>query len=138
MYRFYLRALGISTLKNVLFILFSIAAAMFFLLNVPNIMYQALTLAVFFGLAFLFGEWVYRKSKLRLRQAVFVALAMYFWDLFISILVWSWILDDNLFFKQRLIDQLIFIPLHLIACVAAWYAGKRMRVAHNLAEGLEA
>jgi hypothetical protein len=138
MYRFYLRALGISTVKNVLFILFSLAAMVFFALNVPNYMYQGVSMIVFFGLAFLFAEWIFRKSKLRLRQAVLVSLAMYVWDVLVSILVWSWMLDENLFLQQLFTSHLIFLSLHLVASIAAWYADKRFHVSRNLAEGLEA
>jgi hypothetical protein len=138
MYRFYLRALGISTLKNVLFILFSVAALIFFFQYIPYILYEIMSLAVFIGLSFLFAEWVYRKSKLCLRQVILVALAMYLWDILVSILVWSWLMDDNLFFKQQFLNHFIFLSLHLITCVAAWYAGKRTRVAQYFAEGLEA
>jgi hypothetical protein len=138
MIRFYLRALGISTLKSILLIMYMIGYFLYLFTNVPFYALYATSLSVYLGISFLFAEWLFSASKLRLRQILLVAIAMYLWETSISILVWSWIVDQNQLYSQNIQDHLIYVSLHLIACVAAWYVSKRFRVTRGMAEGLEA
>lgn len=134
----YMRALGISSLKNIAYNTLVIFGVMFVLGNVPSWLFAYGFPALFLFVTYLFAEWTFNYPRLALRQAVGITVATYAWDSFVSILIWNRWAASNLFFSQRLAPHLIFFSLHAVTMLGAWYLRKRGRVMRSLAEGLEA
>lgn len=137
-WRAHLRALGISSLKNVTFNTAAFLGVLMVYRNVPDWLFGYGFKALFLFLTYLFAEWTFNDPRLPWRRAVGFTVSTYVWDVFVSILIWSSLVKANLFFEQRLANHLIFFGLHALAMLGAWYVRKRMRVKMSLAEGLEA
>lgn len=135
--RVYLRALGISTLKNVAYNTLVILSVLFIFGFVPGWLYQYGFFLLFLGVTYVFAEWIFDDLRLGLNVAIGITAATYLWDTFVSILIWNYFTRDNLFVKQRLVVHVIFFALHAVAMLGAWYVRRRVKVKMSLAEGLE-
>ncbi len=136
--RIYLRALGISTLKNIALNTAALLGVLFVYGYVPGWLFGYGFPVLFLFITYLFAEWTFNDPRLVLRHAAIVTVAAYLWDAFVSILIWNRWSSGNLFFTQRLGPHLIFFTLHATAMLGAWYMHKRNGVKMSLAEGLEA
>src|SRR3990167_2166861 len=135
--RVFVRALCISTLKNVAYNTIVILSILFVFGLVPGWLYQYGFFLLFLGVTYVFAEWIFNDLRLGLRIAVGITVASYVWDSFVSILIWNYFTRENLFVKQRLIVHTIFFTLHAVAMLGAWVIRRRVKVNMSLAEGLE-
>ncbi|HWR00050.1 MAG TPA: hypothetical protein VN397_04375 [Candidatus Methylomirabilis sp.] len=135
--RTYMRAIGISTVKNIVYNTVVIMGVLFVFGYVPQWLYQYGSYALFVSITYLFAEWTFSRPRVELRTAAILTLLTYLWDAFIMILIWSNLANKNLFFTQRFTIHLVFFTLHALVMFFAWYNVRRMKVRMSLAEGLE-
>lgn len=123
---FYLRALVISTAKSVLLAMLSLLVIQFIAGNIP-IKVHALSMGIILVLVtFLFGEWIFAAERIPPRGVGVAVVLTYAWEVLLNILIWSFILEQNLFFTQSITHHLIYFTLHAMAMTAALYDVRRL------------
>ncbi len=133
---FLLRALGIWTLKSVVYVAFLLASIMFLITSVPAPFLAAAFDAVYFLLAFMFSEWIFRRGSVNVRRLAVLVVATFVWD---TILVYAfslWVLGPYRY-PAPWTQYFIFFVIHAAAMSLALYARKRFAAISGLAEGLE-
>jgi hypothetical protein len=133
---FYLRALGITTVKNLLFILMNVAILMTVAPHVPQAVLTAVFLFVLGLNTFLFSEWIFANGYLPFRALVITIVGTFIWDLMIWIGFFSWLYQQNMFIRQSAF--FIFVPfaIHVGAMWMAYITRKRALAGGSSTEGL--
>lgn len=132
----YLRLLGITTLRSVVYLLLLLLGIVFIADRVSPIMLSSIYLALYFINAFVFGEWMFTGVHVRLVHLAAWIIMIFFWDAFISLLVMSWLQGSNQFLHQPFWPNALLFLINLIALSAAYYLKKRMAATRSFAEGL--
>ena len=137
-YSFYGRAIGISTLKSIVYICVMIAGILFLADTVPPSLYLTIHYIIFFLNTFMFSEWIFRGREVKKLELFGSIILTYAWDLLLITLFMSWLVEINLFTQQNAAQHGIFFGLHIVAMWSALYIRKRFHAKSGLAEGLEA
>ena len=115
------RALGIGTIKNVLYIIMMVAASLFIQ-------------------AFYLDEMSWQASRAVRRRLALIALVIvltFLWDAVVAISFYSWLYSINLFAHQGLVQNILYFAIHAGAMTGAYSLRRRLAAAQGLAEGLE-
>jgi hypothetical protein len=132
----YTRALGISALKSVTYILLVLACMLTIADDIPPVLFLAALHVFYFFITFLYAEWIFHDPHVRTQRLIGVILLTFLLELAISTAFFRWLglttLDAEVLLKSG-----VFLLLHGSAMSAALYLRKRSLAKHGLAEGLE-
>jgi hypothetical protein len=131
-----LRALGIWTLKSVVYAAFMLASILFLVTSVPPMILALGHDAILFLLAFLFSEWLFARARVNVRKLAVVIVATFIWDTVLLYAFSLWVLGP---FRYPVpwAQNLLFFVIHASAMSLAYYARRRFAAISGLAEGLE-
>lgn len=135
---FLLRALGISTVKSIVYIMAAIAGILFLASAIPPLVYLTIFYILFFVNTFVFSEWIFKGQDIRTLDLAASILATYLWDVLFISLFFVWLVDINMFAQQDALQHLVFGTIHGVSMYSAYYIRKRFAAKLGLAEGLEA
>ena len=127
MNHFYFRNLIVTTLMTASFTAISLFGVVLLWGHVPLRLYSLVMYLVLFLNTFLFAEWLFSGLP-RLTPRIFVGamLLSFAWNLLLSLLVWSYFMDTNLFFEQSFGIQAVNFLIHAVAMGAAFYERLRL------------
>jgi len=125
---FYLRALGIISIKAIAYTVLMVLAIDFFAENIPMKVFLLAMTVVFFLVTFLFGEWIFSVPRMPARGVAIAIIITYLLDVFLNTLIWSYLWEANLFYTFDAGHQLIMFTLHAAALGAAYYERKRLGI----------
>lgn len=132
------RALGISTLKNILFIILSVVGMLTLALKMNLVAFSALFFFIYAVNGFVFAEWIFKKGHRYVFSHVLItAVATFALDSFISIGFFSWVYKTNMFLQQAFWPNLFMFFIHLIVFLGAYFLRLRFSAMQSLSEGLE-
>lgn len=126
--RYYLRALGIITLKIVAMTFISIVDYLYLAQYVPVKVHALIMGIVLFLITFLFAEWIWWKNpRVSWGRVGMVVGVTYAWDVLFTGLLWSALLADaTILFAQTWLSHLIGILFYTAAFMAALYDRRRL------------
>jgi hypothetical protein len=132
----YTRALGISALKSVTYILLVLGGMLTIADDIPPVLFIVSLHVFYFFITYLYAEWIFHDPHVRARQLVNVILLTFLLELAVSSAFFRWLglatLDAEILLKSA-----VFLILHGSAMSAALYVRKRISAQRGLAEGLE-
>jgi hypothetical protein len=131
------RALGIWTLKTVVYAAFTLASILLLIESVPPAIMAAAYYFISFLLAFLFSEWVFLRGRMDVRRLIVIIVATFAWDTVLTLAFSAWLLGLYRY-PAPWTQYLVFFAIHAGAMSFAYYARKRFAAVAGLAEGLEA
>ncbi len=127
MNHFYFRTIVITTLMTASFTAMSLFGIVLLWDHVPLRLYSLVMYLVLFLNTFLFAEWLLSGlPRLTPRILTGAILLSFAWYLLLSLLVWSFFTDSNLFFEQTFSVQAVNFLIHAVAMGAAFYERTRM------------
>jgi len=132
-----IRALGIWTIKTVVYAAFTIVSILFLLESVSHVILSAAHYFMTFLLVFLFSEWIFMKARVNLRRLVVVIVSTFAWDIALSLAFSVWLLGPYRY-ATPWYQNVLFFAIHASAMSLAYYARKRFAAMTGLPEGLEA
>lgn len=132
----FLRAFGITTIKNLLFIILMIVGLFVFGDKVSTAFFTAIFYAVYFLNTFLFSEWMFTGVRIPALPLGVIVIGTYLWDALVSISVFSWLVQRNIFASQELLGNLVVFAIHAAAMLAAYTIRKRLHASSGMTEGL--
>lgn len=132
----YLRALGITTVKNLLFIVMNVAVLMTIAARIPQAILTTVFLFIFGLNTFLFSEWIFAKGYLRLRTLLILIGGTFVWDFVIWVSFFSWLYRQNMLTHQTAFYVLIPLVIHVGAMWMAYVVKKREIAGGSATEGL--
>lgn len=103
---------------------------------------SALTYAIIFGcvyavLTFIFAEWIFLGERLRIVHLIGVVVLGYLIDTIVTIALFSWYFDRNMFLEQTVQGNIVFALIYSISMIGGYVLKKRMAALRGgLAEGL--
>ncbi len=133
---FYLRALGITTVKNLLFIIVNVAVLMTIASHIPQVVLTVIFLFVLGLNTFLFSEWIFANGYLPFRTLIITIVGTFAWDVLIWVGFFSWLYQQNMLVRQSAF--FIFVPfiIHAGAMWTAYVTRKRTLAGSVNTEGL--
>jgi hypothetical protein len=128
MNRFFLRALGIISLKTLAMTLISVMDLLYVAQYVPVKVHALVMGIVLLLVTFLFAEWIlYPTPHISPRRFAAVVVVTYLWDAFFGALLWSFLLSDaRILYVQSLLAHLLAFALFTLMFAAAWWDRKRL------------
>ena len=137
MKKLYLRALSITTLRSMAYLLILLVGVLFIGDRISPVLLSTMYVAIYFINAFLFAEWMFTGIHIKIQHLATIVVGTFIWDAFLSLLVMSWMQGRNLFINQPFWPNALLFLIHVIALSAAYILKKRMHATQSLAEGLE-
>lgn len=131
------RALGITTIRSIIFIFFLFVWMVFLLEHLPAALNILGIYGTFFFLSTVFAGWIFHGRKTTWPEFALVVFVTYVWDWLVTLLFYSWLLNENLFDAQRLLEHLYYLGMYVVAMYLGMIFKRRQSVQQNLAEGLE-
>ncbi len=133
---FYLRALGITTVKNLLFIIVNVAVLMTIASHIPQAVLTVIFLFVLGLNTFLFSEWIFASGYLPFRALIMTIVGTFAWDVLVWVGFFSWLYQQNMLIRQSAF--FIFVPffIHAGAMWTAYVTRKRVLAGSVDTEGL--
>lgn len=132
----YFRAFGITTVKNILFIVINVAVLMTIAAQIPQAILTTVFLFIFGLNTFLFSEWLFATGYLPLRTLVIIIGGTFVWDFVIWASFFSWLYRQNMFTRQTAFYILIPLVIHIGAMWMAYVVKKREIAGGSATEGL--
>jgi hypothetical protein len=133
---FYLRALGIISIKAVAHTTLLLLVLYYFLDFLPVKVLLLSMNVIFFLVTFLFGEWIFSVPRIPVRGVPTVIVATYAMDVFLNVLMWSYLFESNAFYTLNLGHQLIMFTIYTSAMIAAYYDRRRLGIFRGPVEGI--
>lgn len=132
----YPRALGISLLKSIAYIIALSAGLIFVAESVSPILFIVVLHFFYFLITFLFAEWIFSDVTVRTKQLILIIIYTFLVETIISVAFFRF-MGLTMFNFEVFYKSLIFLALHGGAMFAALYVRKRIWAKEGLAEGLE-
>lgn len=135
--RVYTRALGITTIRSIIFIAFLFVWTLFLLERFPTALNVVGIYTTFFVLSFFFAQWIFQGVKTGWGRFSLIVFITYVWDWLLALFFYSWLLKEDLFDQQRLLEHLIYFGMYVVAMSIGMFVKRRLSVQQSMAEGLE-
>jgi hypothetical protein len=132
----YRRAIGISLLKSISYIIGLAAGLLFIADRVPPLLFVVALYFFYVVITFLFGEWIFEDGSVGTKQLIMIILVTFLVEMVITISFFRYMGIAALTF-ENISKSVVFLVLHGGALFAALYVRKRMLAKEGLAEGLE-
>jgi hypothetical protein len=132
---FYIRALGITTIKNVLFVFINVTILFTIASRIPQAILTTVFLFILGLNTFLFSEWIFVKGYIPFRTLVVTIAGTFVWDFIVWGSFFSWLYQQNMFLRQTWFSILIPLIIHVGAMWMAYVTRKRS-LAESNTEGL--
>jgi hypothetical protein len=132
----YKRALGISFLKSLSYIIAVSAGLIFVAERVSPILFIVVLHFFYFLITFLFAEWIFEDVTVRTKQLVIIIIYTFVVETVLSVSFFRF-MGMTTFNFAVVYKSFIFLALHGGAMFAALYVRKRIWAKEGLAEGLE-
>lgn len=133
-----LRALGITTVKTIVYLVVMLVGMLFFATRIPPLAFTLLYGFIFALNTFLFAEWIFLRGEHHpIKALILTFVCTYLWDVVFSIAFLSWLLRTNLLSEQSFKSHALYFAIHAVAMGSAYYLKKRSVAGRVLTEGIE-
>lgn len=128
MMKFFLRVLGIISLKTLAMTAIAVVDFLYVAQFVPVKVHALVMGIVLVLVTFLFAEWILSPTPhISPRRFVTVVLVAYVWDAFFGALLWSFLLaDSSILYAQSFTAHVVSLLIFGVAFGAAWWDRKRL------------
>ncbi len=132
----YARAIGISLLKSLSYIIGLTAGFLFIAERVPAMLFVIVLYVFYFFITFLFAEWIFEDGNVQTKQLVIIIASTFLIEMVLSISFFRFMGVGSINL-ENISKSVVFLILHGGAMFSALYLRKRMLAKEGLAEGLE-
>lgn len=133
----YLRASVFTAIRSIAYTIALLVTGFVIGKNISALTYSIIFGCVYAVLTFLFAEWIFLGGRLKVVHLIGVIVVGYIVDSIVSIALFSWYFDRNMFMEQTVQGHLVFALIYTISMIGGYVLKKRMTALRGgLAEGL--